>query len=317
MDSLISVIVPIYKVEKYLDRCIESVVNQTYKNLEIVLVDDGSPDNCPQICDEWAKRDLRIKVIHQKNEGVSAARNSGLATLRGDYVMFVDADDWLNLDAVQILYERIIRDNSDIAVGQHVFSFEDGSEKILYSDWMYDTVFDKTSVLKNLGSKNSIPYFVWGKLYKYEVLKNLRFANFLCAEDLYFLFSALGNCKYVSVDNRVIYHYLQNNTSVMHNRNDDVIYDDVTVLMLISKEFLKDKMWEQATYFYTMGVFRSEESNDKKKIKRIIKENFSFMQRLKLLEKRPQIYWRYISIYIPFISRIINAIKNSKKQMFK
>ena len=93
--SLISVIVPIYNVEKYLDKCIESIVNQTYKNLEIILVDDESPDNCPEICDKWAERDSRIKVIHKENGGAGSARNAGIEASSGEWIGFVDGDDWI------------------------------------------------------------------------------------------------------------------------------------------------------------------------------------------------------------------------------
>ena len=104
MEKLISVIIPIYKVEDFLDECIASVVGQSYKNLEIILVDDGSPDNCPVICDEWALKDLRIKVIHKLNGGLSDARNVGIAVASGDYISFVDSDDWIDPK----MYEHLI-----------------------------------------------------------------------------------------------------------------------------------------------------------------------------------------------------------------
>ena len=94
-SELISIIVPVYKVEKYIDRCVESIINQTYKNIEIILVDDGSPDNCPKICDEWAKKDKRIRVIHKENRGVSSARNVGIDVAKGKYIGFVDSDDYI------------------------------------------------------------------------------------------------------------------------------------------------------------------------------------------------------------------------------
>ena len=97
MEKKISIIIPVYKVEKYLDKCVESVVNQTYKNLEIILVDDGSPDNCPKMCDEWAEKDKRIKVIHKENGGLSDARNFGIEKATGDYLMFLDSDDYLDV----------------------------------------------------------------------------------------------------------------------------------------------------------------------------------------------------------------------------
>ena len=101
---LISVIVPIYNVEKYLDRCVDSIINQTYKNLEIILVDDGSPDNCPQMCDDYAKKDSRIKVVHKENGGLSDARNVGMEVATGEYVSFIDSDDYISLDC----YETVL-----------------------------------------------------------------------------------------------------------------------------------------------------------------------------------------------------------------
>ena len=113
MDT-ISVIVPVYKVEKYLDRCIESIVNQTYKALEIILVDDGSPDNCPEMCDNWAKKDNRITVIHKENGGVSSARNAGIGIATGKYIHFVDSDDWLELNAYKTIMEEVL--NNEMVV---------------------------------------------------------------------------------------------------------------------------------------------------------------------------------------------------------
>ena len=115
MSHLISVIVPVYKSEKYLDKCVESIVNQTYKNLEIILVDDGSPDNCPQICDEWAKKDGRIKVIHKENGGVSSARNAGLDNSSGEYIGFVDGDDFIENDFYEFLYDNLAENSADIS----------------------------------------------------------------------------------------------------------------------------------------------------------------------------------------------------------
>ena len=119
MEELISVIVPIYKVEDYLDRCIQSLVNQTYKNLEIILVDDGSPDDCPRICDEWEKRDHRIKVIHQENKGLSAARNVAMRICTGEYLIFVDGDDVISNDMIESLYQASQKTKADCIFCQY------------------------------------------------------------------------------------------------------------------------------------------------------------------------------------------------------
>lgn len=116
MEPLISVIVPIYKVEKYLDKCINSIVDQTYNNLEIILVDDGSPDRCPAMCDDWAKKDSRIKVIHKENGGVSSARNTGIDTATGEFIAFVDGDDIIDKDMYAVLLDNALRENADITM---------------------------------------------------------------------------------------------------------------------------------------------------------------------------------------------------------
>ena len=115
-EELISIIVPVYKVEKYLDKCINSIVSQTYKNLEVILVDDGSPDSCGKMCDEWTKKDTRIKVIHKENGGLSDARNFGLDCAKGKYIQFVDSDDYIEKDMIEFLYKNLKENNADISI---------------------------------------------------------------------------------------------------------------------------------------------------------------------------------------------------------
>ena len=118
-NGLVSIILPIYNVEKYIDRCINSVVNQTYKELEIILVDDGSPDNCPKICDEWAKRDNRIKVVHKKNAGLGMARNTGIENAHGEYICFFDSDDYIALDTIKKVMQTASQTEADLILFGH------------------------------------------------------------------------------------------------------------------------------------------------------------------------------------------------------
>ena len=121
MRILVSVIIPVYNVEKYLDRCVESVVNQTYGNLEIILVDDGSPDGCPGKCDEWAKKDDRIKVIHKQNEGLGMARNTGIENATGEYIWFVDGDDAIDSNSINVLLSNIYKTHCDAYIINFAF----------------------------------------------------------------------------------------------------------------------------------------------------------------------------------------------------
>ena len=129
---LISVIVPVYKVERYLDRCIQSIVDQTYRNLEIILVDDGSPDACPDMCDAWAARDCRIRVIHQENRGLGAARNSGIRISTGELIGFVDSDDWLEPTMYEVLYRSLTKENADTSMITGVLEYPNGRQIYLY-----------------------------------------------------------------------------------------------------------------------------------------------------------------------------------------
>ena len=205
MSKTVTVVIPIYNVEKYLNRCIESVAGQTYKNLEIILVDDESPDNCPKICEDWKNRDNRIKVIHKKNGGLSSARNAGLAMAGGRYIGFVDSDDYIKNDMYEKLLKCIIDYNADISVcgvvNDHLimkkeFKYYNGIKVFSTSDEILDSYF-------------KYPYLgdtCWNKLYKADLWENFRFPEMKCREDIAILYKIyfsckkivrMGDCKYI------------------------------------------------------------------------------------------------------------------------
>ncbi len=136
MSQKISVIVPVYNVEKYLNRCVDSIINQTYKNLEIILVDDGSPDNCSKICDEYANKDRRIKVVHKENGGLPSARNTGVENATGDYITFVDSDDWIDIN----MYNNMMSHNRDYDIIRTEFIKHDGTKELFKSEPPYNTI---------------------------------------------------------------------------------------------------------------------------------------------------------------------------------
>ena len=146
-NALISVIVPIYKVERYLNKCLDSIVNQTYKELEIILVDDGSPDGCPKICDEWGLKDSRIKVIHKANAGLGLARNSGLEVATGKYVVFVDSDDYAELTMIENLYHCLLKTNADTVIGG--FRRKKGEHIEIRENEFAGNVYDNCMDIKN------------------------------------------------------------------------------------------------------------------------------------------------------------------------
>ena len=191
MTEKITVIVPVYNVENYLNKCLDSLINQTYKNLEIIVINDGSIDNSGTICQEYAQKDNRIVYIEKENGGQSEARNMGLDRMTGSYVTFVDSDDWVELDYVEILYKKITKYQADIAVGNY-YSFNEAEGMYyfhIFGDSYYEKVYDNVSIFENLYESQEMKSFalisVWGKLYKADLIKQLRFDIGKLGEDGY------------------------------------------------------------------------------------------------------------------------------------
>lgn len=211
---LISVIVPVYKVEAYLDKCISSIVGQTYRNLEIILVDDGSPDNCGAMCDVWAEKDSRIKVIHKENGGLSDARNAGMAAATGEYMGFVDSDDHIAPGMYQLLYERLIADNSDISACGVEMVFENGlpSRPLTKPG---TCILDRTAAMEAVIRESWLKQPVWYKLYKSELVRDILFPVGKCHEDVFWTYQAVARAKKVSIFDTPCYFYTQRNGSIM------------------------------------------------------------------------------------------------------
>lgn len=210
--NLISVVVPVYNVEKYLDRCVESVLNQTHKDFELLLVDDGSLDNCPRMCDEWAKKDERIKVFHKSNGGLSSARNYGLDRAKGDYIAFVDSDDFVQPDYLNYLYQALKEREGDLVICDYLH-FSTQNEVVAFKEDLkilkeYDnyTVFLDDEYL--LGTCNAKKIVVWNKLYKKELFNDIRFPEGEIHEDTatYYKFLYLSR-KTVYINNALYFYY--------------------------------------------------------------------------------------------------------------
>lgn len=211
---LISVIVPIYKVEAYLDRCVSSIVDQTYRDLEIILVDDGSPDNCPAMCDEWAQKDSRIKVIHKPNGGLSDARNAGLADATGEYIGFIDSDDYIAPEMYQTLLDRMISDDSDIATCGVEMVFEDGTPSRALTVGG-QCVLSTQDAMEAIISESWLKQPVWYKLYKSELIRDLPFPVGKYHEDVFWSYQAIARAGRVSVFDTPCYYYVQRSGSIM------------------------------------------------------------------------------------------------------
>lgn len=226
-DELISVIIPVYNVEKYLPRCIDSIIGQSYQNLEIILVDDGSPDNCGRICDEYALKDNRIKVIHNKNGGVSSARNAGIDVSTGCFITFVDSDDYISENYIDILYSNLIESNSDISVINYTEIFGEKINSKNISSGLRN-VFSQHDFISLLLSKKVI-CSCWGKLYKRDLFEYIRFPlGRVHAEDAWVLYKTCFKASRVVFDETVCYYYLIREGSAVQKKFDIEIYKSNT-----------------------------------------------------------------------------------------
>ncbi len=211
---MISVVVPVYKVEAYLDKCVGSVAGQTYRDLEIILVDDGSPDSCPAMCDAWAEKDDRIRVIHKPNGGLSDARNAGMAAARGEFIAFVDSDDWIAPEMLERLLLAMERDDSDIAACAVEMVWEDGTPSRLLTV-RENCVLNRQEAQRTLLKEKLLKQPVWYKLYRRETIEGVLFEVGKYHEDVFWSYQAVGNARRVSLIDYVGYYYLQRGGSIM------------------------------------------------------------------------------------------------------
>ena len=263
---LISVIVPVYKVEPYLRKSVDSILAQTYTNLEVFLIDDGSPDNCPAICDEYAALDSRVKVIHQANAGVSAARNAGLDAATGEYIGFVDSDDWIEPDMYERLFTAMVSFKADIACIDYCieygnsatevnFNRNSGSSTVLYSR-------DEAVIGQCI---NELPVTMWTKLINADLFHDLRFLKGVkIGEDKYLSFQLLSRAETVVYEHYKGYHYLQRpssaiNSSFEHDSeslNKENLYYSLLLEILPGKVEYADAVWITTDTFFAKNCAR-------------------------------------------------------------
>lgn len=231
---LVSVIVPVYKVEPYLHKCVDSILAQTYTNLEIFLVDDGSPDNCGKICDEYAQKDNRIRVIHKKNGGLSDARNVAIDVATGEYITFVDSDDYVDTDYVDYLYQLVLQNQCQVAIVQSCFFYENTNpNKKRIAERI--EVFSSIEAIKTMFYQKHIETSAWGKLYHKSLFETgIRYPRGILFEDNPVTFRLLYQSNQVVVSNKQLYFYLIRSDSIEGSLFNEVkIQSAVAVLKLM------------------------------------------------------------------------------------
>lgn len=286
-NKKISIIIPVYNVEKYLDRCIKSVINQTYKNLEIILIDDGSSDKSGDICDKYSKIDSRIISIHQENMGLSGARNTGLDVATGAFVGFVDSDDWIAPNMYELLINTAEQYNTDIVSSKYVLVTNENeyiNNKNSLSIEVYNDDDKLKYYLRNSLSATSLEIPVCTKLYNRNLFKEIRFPIGKIYEDIYTNYLLFSKAKQIAVINEVCYFYFQNKNSITKSQFQKKNLDLITACNQIIDAVVLESDSELLSLAITFKcknylslliklVNVKEESDLKKKLSKYIKEN--------------------------------------------
>jgi glycosyltransferase involved in cell wall biosynthesis len=297
MSELISVIVPIYNVEAFLTQCVDSLIKQNYKNIEIILVDDGSTDNSSQICDEYAKNDNRIISIHKENGGLSSARNAGLDIAKGKYIAFVDSDDFVSADYLESMYNNLKKYNKDISICGSSHYYDKGViKKIALQD-----------VVLNLNKEEAhkyayiIGYYdvgMWNKLFKYELFNNIRFPLKKKSEDIFILYKLIDKSNGIYYNSDSKYYYRQRNDSITKSIN--INYDAIEATNNAIDFYKDNKYYDVLLYAYRyllfayIGIYNAClcRTNNIKEAKRIRKEakkikkfiNYKYLSKSRFLQ---------------------------------
>lgn len=289
LNTLISIIVPIYKVENYIKKCVDSIISQTYRNLEIILVDDGSPDSCPDICDFYAKQDSRVKVIHKKNGGLMSARQAGLKQATGDYVGFVDGDDWIEPDMYAHFADAIEKYNPDMALCEFFYSFpekDDKSTQLLSKAYFSKTELENeiypTMLFKGSYYTFGINPCCWSKLFRKELLENNLYSvtpKVKIGEDAAFTYPCLLEADSLAYVDKFLYHYRVNPQSMTKSYDaelEETILIPYEILKTVFSKYPYDLSMPLNYYllYSVNGVIRNEASPQCKKSRSEKKRTF-------------------------------------------
>lgn len=295
-EELISIIIPVYNSEKYLQRCIDSIKSQTYNNIEILLIDDGSTDNSLQICKENALKDSRIEAIHKKNTGVSDTRNVGIAKSKGKYISFIDSDDYIEKNYIKKLYNAII--DKDVAICQYKkVTNKNYEESLLISD-------KKDNIIDDILNDSVVGGYCWNKLYKREKIVGLKFNKKIkIMEDLIFNLNYFKKVKRIGVVNEALYNYVIRNDSVVHRKEKFESFEAYDIIIGILNELNNNKkyyyMKKYILDYYKRIIIDKSFNNNKYylKVKKYEEEidseyyNLQYKIRLYLIKKFKFIYY--------------------------
>lgn len=215
--DLITVVIPVYNVEAFLEKCLDSVIQQTYKNLEIILVDDGSTDCSGKMCDEYAEKDSRIKVVHQKNKGLSGARNAGIEISKGEYITFIDSDDFVSEEFISYLYNLAVRKYADVSICSSIKFYEE-NETGLGHTVVEERVYNAQQALEDMLYRKNVTAYACGKLYRTTLFNEIRYPEKQLFEDLNTTYKIFDLAKVITWSSKKLYYYRQRNNSIVNSK---------------------------------------------------------------------------------------------------
>ncbi|MBS4205804.1 glycosyltransferase [Lederbergia citrea] len=323
MAPKISIIVPVYKVEQYIHKCINSILAQTFKEFELILVNDGSPDCCGEICDEYAKRDARIKVIHKENGGLADARNAGLEIAQGDYIGFVDSDDWIEPDMYELLYNMCTENDCEISSCTSTIYFTD---KTVINGTHPLTIHDRNEAMKEILKGELYDEVVWTKLIKRNLLNDIRFPVGRIYEDTAFTYKVIHKSQRVCSIGLPKYHYIKRENSIMdlaikNLRIDAVlIYNEMHQLIKVNYPQLSQlvilKLANHAMIILNLISLNGDFHKYKNEYYSVIEIlNINFNKTIRLLEypKTVKILLIAAKIHPLLYNRVINLVLGRRK----
>lgn len=311
--DIISIVIPMYNSEKYIKKCIESIIKQTYKKLQIIIIDDGSTDESGTICKEFCKKDNRIEYFYKKNQGVSSARNLAIDKIIGRYVIFIDSDDWIEKNMIELLHENIKKYNADISICGYDKIYQNG--KVDISECNYkNKIYTKNKIYmyENLLNKHGYKGYLWNKLIKTDLIKKADKIIYFnekvhLQEDLLFLCEVLKNTKSIICDtNNKLYHYIQRSNSAISSKYSIKYVSKLIVLeyLINLKKYMKIDALEDIEFEYVFSAIKS-----KYIVKKLNINDDKLNNKIKEIEKK---YYKYV-----FYESKINIKNKIKLLMIK
>ena len=314
MNKKVSIVVPIYNVEKYLDKCINSLVNQTYQDIEILLIDDGSTDKSGKIAEDWAKKDSRTNVYHKTNGGLSDARNYGIKKASGSYICFIDSDDWVEKNYIERLLLKIYENDCDISICNPIYDFENGVSKIKQKkNNKSNYIMNSEEAILELNNFRYFDMSACFKLFKKELFNNIKFPKEKYCEDFYIMFKLFDKANKIVYFNEYLYHYMQRKGSISHNNNNlryDFIYAAYQQMIFVEKKYPRLKNIVRSAYVSSILTIYNKSIENKVLLSADIKEKF---------DTEVKNNYKYVkgNSQLPFIKKVQIFLFSKNKVVYK